>query len=63
MHALQYGNLDHFFEAFDENATFDGLFSDWDSEDLTMDEFKAMQTDFLDNYSIDSVDNKWIKYY
>ena len=63
MHALQYGNLDHFFENFTENATFDGLFSDWGADELSMDEFKAMQTDFLNNYAIDSVDNKWIKYY
>ena len=63
MHALQYGNLDHFFEAFDETATFDGLFSDWGSDDLSMDEFKAMQSDFLSNYSVESLDNKWIKYY
>ena len=39
MHALQYGNMDHFFEAFDENAKFDGLFSDWDADDLSIDEF------------------------
>ena len=63
MHALQYGNMDHFFEAFDENAKFDGLFSDWDADDLSIDEFKNMQTEFLNNYSIESVDNRGIKYY
>ena len=63
MHALQYGNMDHFFEAFDENATFDGLFSDWDAEDLTMEEFKSMQAEFLSKYTINSIDNKGIKYY
>lgn len=63
IHALEYGNLDHFFEAFDDNATFDGLFSDWGSDDLSMDEFKVMQTDFLNNYTVESVDNKWIKFY
>ena len=60
MHALQYGNMDHFFEAFDENAKFDGLFSDWDADDLSIDEFKNMQTEFLNNYSIESVDNRGI---
>ena len=63
MHALQYGNMDHFYEAFDENAKFDGLFSDWDDEDLSMEEFKSLQADFLNNYTIQSVDNKGIKYY
>ena len=63
MHALQYGNMDHFYEAFDENAKFDGLFSDWDDEDLSMEEFKTLQADFLNNYTIQSVDNKGIKYY
>ena len=63
MHALQYGNMDHFFEAFDENAKFDGLFSDWEDEDLSMEEFKSLQADFLNNYTIQSVDNKGIKYY
>ena len=63
MHALQYGNMDHFFEAFDENAKFDGLFSDWDADDLSIDEYKNMQTEFLNNYSIESVDNRGIKYY
>ncbi len=63
MHALQYGNMDHFFEAFDETATFDGLFSDWGSDDLSMEEFKSIQNDFLNNYTIESLDNKWIKYY
>ena len=63
IHALQYGNMDHFFEAFDETAKFDGLFSDWGSEDLSMEEFKLIQTDFLNNYTVESLDNKWIKYY
>jgi hypothetical protein len=63
IHALQYGNLDHFFEAFSADAKFDGLFNDWDSEALSMEEFKAMQAEFLNNFSIESLDNKWIKYY
>ena len=63
IHGLQYGNLAHFFEAFTADAKFDGLFNDWDSEALSMDEFKAMQAEFLNNFSIESLDNKWIKYY
>jgi hypothetical protein len=63
IHALQYGNLDHFFEAFTTDAKFDGLFNDWDSEALSMEQFKAMQAEFLNNFSIESLDNKWIKYY
>lgn len=63
IHALQYVNLDHFFEAFTADAKFDGLFNDWDSEALSMEQFKAMQAEFLNNFSIESLDNKWIKYY
>ena len=63
IHALQYCNLDHFFEAFTTDAKFDGLFNDWVSEALSMEQFKAMQAEFLNNFSIESLDNKWIKYY
>ena len=28
-----------------------------------MEEFKSIQNDFLNNYTIESLDNKWIKYY
>ena len=63
IHALQHGNMAHFFEAFTADAKFDGLFNDWDKKGLTMDEFKAMQLDFLNAYTIQSIDNKWIKYY
>lgn len=63
IHALQYGDLDHFFEAFTADAKFDGLFNDWDSEALSMEQFKAMQAEFLNNFSVESLDNKWIKYY
>ena len=63
IYALQYGNLDHFFEAFTADAKFDGLFNDWESEALSMDQFKAMQAEFLNNFSVESLDNKWIKYY
>ena len=63
IHGLQYGNLAHFFEAFTADAKFDGLFNDWGSEALSMEQFKAMQAEFLNNFSIESLDNKWIKYY
>jgi hypothetical protein len=53
----------HFIEAFTADAKFDGLFNDWDNEELTMEEFKAMQLDFLNTYTIQSLDNIWIKYY
>ena len=63
VHAIEFGDMDAFYEAFADNAQFDGLFNDWGADPLTKDAFKAAQMEFLKSYSVNSFDCVWIKYY
>ena len=63
VHAIEFGDMDAFYEAFADDAKFDGLFNDWDNDPLTKDQFMAAQMDFLKLYSVNSFDCVWVKYY
>jgi hypothetical protein len=63
MHAIEFNDMDAFYEAFADTAQFDGLFNDWDSDPLNKEDFKALQMDFLASYTVNSFDCAWIKYY
>ncbi|MEC8134217.1 MAG: nuclear transport factor 2 family protein, partial [Bacteroidota bacterium] len=38
VHAIEFGDMDAFYEAFADDAKFDGLFNDWDNDPLTKDQ-------------------------
>ena len=40
-----------------------GLFNDWGNDPLSKADFKALQMEFLESYSVNSFDCVWIKYY
>ena len=63
LHALEFNDMDAYYEAFTDTAQFDGLFNDWDNDPLNKEEIKALQKDFLATYTINSFDCAWIKYY
>ena len=63
MHAIEFNDMDAFYEAFADTAQFDGLFNDWDSDPLNKEDFKALQMEFLASYTVNSFDCAWIKYY
>ena len=63
LHALEFNDMDAYYEAFTDTAQFDGLFNDWDNDPLNKEEIKALQKDFLATYTVNSFDCAWIKYY
>lgn len=63
LHALEFNDMDAYYDAFTDTAQFDGLFNDWDNDPLNKEEIKALQKDFLATYTINSFDCAWIKYY
>ena len=63
LHAIEFNDMDAYYEAFTDTAQFDGLFNDWDNDPLNKEEIKALQKDFLATYTINSFDCAWIKYY
>jgi ketosteroid isomerase-like protein len=63
LHAIEFNDMDAFYEAFADNAQFDGLFNDWGNDPLSKADFKALQMEFLESYSVNSFDCVWIKYY
>ena len=63
LHALEFNDMDAYYEAFTDTAQFDGLFNDWDNDPLNKEDFKALQMDFLASYTVNSFDCAWIKYY
>ena len=63
MHAIEFNDMDAFYEAFADTAQFDGLFNDWDNDPLNKEDFKALQMEFLASYTVNSFDCAWIKYY
>ena len=63
IHALEFNDMDAFYEAFADTAQFDGLFNDWDNDPLNKEDFKALQMEFLASYTVNSFDCAWIKYY
>ena len=63
LHAIEFNDMDAYYEAFTDTAQFDGLFNDWDNDPLNKEDFKALQMDFLASYTVNSFDCAWIKYY
>ena len=63
LHALEFNDMDAYYDAFTDTAQFDGLFNDWDNDPLNKEEIKALQKDFLATYTVNSFDCAWIKYY
>ncbi|MDC1198372.1 hypothetical protein N8Z99_00155 [Flavobacteriaceae bacterium] len=63
LHAIEFNDMDAYYEAFTDTAKFDGLFNDWDNDPLNKEDFKALQMDFLASYTVNSFDCAWIKYY
>ena len=63
LHAIEFNDMDAYYEAFTDTAQFDGLFNDWDNDPLNKEEIKALQKDFLATYTVNSFDCAWIKYY
>ena len=61
--AIEFGDDDNFFAEFAENATFGGMFQDWGEDDLRAKDFKAGFIDFKKNFTLNSCDNVWVKYY
>ena len=63
MHGLEFNDMVAFYENFDDDAEFDGLFNDWDNDPLNAEEYKKAQEVFLKNNTINGMDCKWIKFY
>ena len=61
--ALEHNDNENMFVDFDENATADGLFNDWGNEPLSVNDLKEGFENFKGTYTINSMDNAWIKYF
>ena len=61
--ALQYNDDENLFVDFAENVNVNGLFNDWGSDPMNLDGLKSGFETFKSNCKINSMDNKWIKFF
>ena len=61
--ALEHDDSDNLFVDFDENAKTDGMYNDWGNDPGSIDDLRAGFESFKTNYTINSMDNAWIKFF
>ena len=61
--AFEHNDTENIYTDFDENATADGLFNDWGNDPLSLSDLKEGFKSFKETYTVNSMDNVWIKYF